>query len=293
MRFSDRLKALFGLGRRNDELFDSLADLLVEADLGASLAFSVSDELRAACKAKRAVEPSEVKNELKNILMRYGREIRIEPRPGSLNVFLLLGVNGVGKTTTCAKLADYYRRAGSAGGVVLAAADTFRAAAIDQLKIHGQRLGVRVVAQGPGSDPGAVLWDAIDAAKAEGAGLVIADTAGRMHTRSDLVRELAKMDKIVAARAVGAEYRRLLVIDSTTGQNGLRQAETFGNAVAIDGVVLTKHDSSAKGGMAIAIAKECGLPTAFLGTGESYADIAPFDLDSFLDSLIGIEERAR
>ena len=287
MRFSDRLKALFGMGGAGDELFDELADLLVEGDLGASLAFAVADELKAACKAGRISEPAAVKAELKAILAKYGREIRVEPKPGSLNVFLVLGVNGVGKTTTCAKLADYYRRTGSARGIVLAAGDTFRAAAIDQLKIHGQRLGLRVVAQGPGSDPGAVLWDAVDAAKAENADLVIADTAGRMHTRSDLVRELGKIDKIVAGRAAGAEYRRLLVIDSTTGQNGLRQAETFGSAVKIDGVVLTKHDSSAKGGMAIALAKELGLPTAFVGTGESYGDIAPFSLDSFLDSFLG------
>jgi fused signal recognition particle receptor len=287
MRFADRIKALFGLGHAGDELFEELADLLVEGDLGASLAFAVADELRAACRSKRVAEPQAVKAELKAILWKYGKEVRIEPKPGALNIFLVLGVNGVGKTTTCAKLADYYRRSGAVKGVVLAAGDTFRAAAIDQLKIHGERLGIRVVAQAPGSDPGAVLWDAVDAAKAEGADLVIADSAGRMHTRSDLLRELGKMDKIVAARAAGAEYRRLLVIDSTTGQNGLRQAETFGSAVSIDGVVLTKHDSSAKGGMAIALAKELGLPTAFVGTGESYGDIAPFSLDVFLDSFLG------
>jgi fused signal recognition particle receptor len=287
MGFADRIKALLGRRQADDELFDELADLLVEGDLGASLAMSVSAELKAACASKRLAEPEAVKAELKAILRRYGKEYRLEPVPGSLNVFLVLGVNGVGKTTTCAKLADYYRREGKASGVVLAAGDTFRAAAVDQLKIHGERLGIRVVAQGQGSDPGAVLWDAVDAAKAEGADLVIADTAGRMHTRSDLMRELGKMDKIIAGRAPGANYRRLLVIDSTTGQNGLRQAETFGSAVRIDGVVLTKHDSSAKGGMAIALAKELGLPTAFVGTGESYGDIAPFSLDEFLDEFLG------
>lgn len=288
MSFSDRLRAIFGLGQDQDELFDELADLLVEGDLGATLAFAIADELKAACKIRHIVGEDAVKAELKQILLRYGHETRIEPRSGVLNIFLVLGVNGVGKTTTCAKLADYYRRSGKAKGIILAAGDTFRAAAIDQIKIHGERLGIRVIAQGPGSDPGAVLWDAVDAAKADGADLVIADTAGRMHTRNDLMRELGKMDKIVAARALGAEYRRLLVIDSTTGQNGLRQAETFGSAVKIDGVVLTKHDSSAKGGMAIALAKELGLPTAFVGTGESYGDIAPFSLDSFLDSFLGI-----
>jgi len=289
MRFAERIKALLGIGAEDDELFDELADLLVEGDLGASLAFAVADELKATCRSRRISGPTAVKAELKAILSRYGREIRIEPKKGSLNVFLVLGVNGVGKTTTCAKLAEYYRRSGSAKRVVLAAADTFRAAAIEQLQIHGQRLGLRVVAQKTGSDPGAVLWDAIDAAKAEAADLVIADTAGRMHTRSDLVRELGKMDKIIAGRAAGAQYRRLLVIDSTTGQNGLRQAETFSQAVPVDGVVLTKHDSSAKGGMAIALAKELGLPTAFVGTGESYGDIAPFSLDAFLGEFLGTE----
>jgi fused signal recognition particle receptor len=288
MGFAERIKALLKLGAAGDEIFDELADLLVEGDLGASLAFAVADELKATCRSRRIVEPVAVKAELKAILSRFGKEVRIEPKSGSLNVFLVLGVNGVGKTTTCAKLAEYYRRSGCATGVVLAAADTFRAAAIDQLKIHGDRLGLRVVAQKHGSDPGAVLWDAVDAAKADGADLIIADTAGRMHTRTDLVRELGKMDKIVAGRAVGAEYRRLLVIDSTTGQNGLRQAEVFASAVAVDGVVLTKHDSSAKGGMAIALAKELGLPTAFVGTGESYGDIAPFSLDSFLDEFLGL-----
>jgi fused signal recognition particle receptor len=287
MRFADRIKALLGLGPANPKLFDDLADLLVEGDLGATLAFQVADELRAASRSKGLVDPSLVRAELRAILGKYGKEICIEPKIDALNIFLVLGVNGVGKTTTCAKLADYYVRTSSTKGVILAAGDTFRAAAIDQLKIHGQRLGIRVVAQGPGSDPGAVLWDAVDAARADSANLVIADTAGRMHTRADLMRELGKMDKIVTNRADGANYRRLLVIDSTTGHNGLRQAETFGSAVKIDGVVLTKHDSSAKGGMAIALAKEFGLPTAFVGTGEGYGDIAPFDLKHFIAELIG------
>jgi fused signal recognition particle receptor len=288
MSFGDRIKSIFRLGTIDERLFEELADILVEGDLGAALAFSVADELKAACRGKRLADAAAIKLELKSILGRYGSEARIVPRAGTLSVFLMLGVNGVGKTTTCAKLADYYRREGLASGVILAAGDTFRAAAIDQLKIHGERLGLRVVAQKTGSDPGAVLWDAVDAAKADGAGLVLADTAGRMHTRSDLVKELGKIDKVIAARAEGADYRRLLVIDSTTGQNGLKQAEVFSQAVKVDGIVLTKHDSTAKGGMAIRLAKELGLPTAFVGTGEGYADIAPFVLDSFLDEFLGI-----
>jgi len=289
MSFADRLKSLFRIGTADDSLFEDLADLLVEGDLGPALSMEVADALKASCRSKGLSEPLEARKELKAILAGIGKEARIVPSPGKLSVFLVLGVNGVGKTTTCAKLADYYRRQGLASKIVLAAGDTFRAAAIDQLKIHGERLGVRVVAQGPGSDPGAVLWDAVDAARAEGASLVLADTAGRMHTRSDLLRELGKMDKIVASRAEGADYRRLLVLDSTTGQNGLKQAETFSQAVRIDGVVLSKHDSTAKGGMALRLAKELGLPTAFVGTGEGYGDLAPFELGRFLDEFLGIE----
>jgi fused signal recognition particle receptor len=293
MRFAERLKALFGITNPDQEaFFDELADLLVEGDLGASLSFAVADELRASCRKGAVTEPTAIRRELKRILSGYCKAAPIEPEPGSFNVFLLLGVNGVGKTTSCAKLAQYYRSRGLVKSVVLAAGDTFRAAAIEQLKIHGDRLGIRVVAQAHGSDPGAVLFDAIDSAKAQGADLVIADTAGRMHTRQDLVRELAKIDKIVAAKAAGANYRRLLVLDATTGQNGMRQAESFREAVKIDGVVLTKVDSSAKGGLAIALAKEMGIPISYLGRGEGYGDIEPFDPDRFLDEFVGLAEGA-
>jgi len=289
MKFAERIRALFGGGKKNEAFFDDLADLLVEGDLGAKLAFAVADELRASCRRQGIEDEEAIKLELKRILLGYGREISIEPEPGKLTVMLILGVNGVGKTTSCAKLAHYYREKGLAKNIILAAADTFRAAAIDQIKIHGDRLGMRVVAQEPGSDPGAVIFDALEAARADHADLVLADTAGRMHTRQDLVRELGKIDKIVSGRAAGASYRRLIAIDATTGQNGLRQAETFGSAVPIDGVILTKLDSSAKGGIAIALAAEQKLPTAFYGSGEGYGDLAPFKLDPFLNSFLGIE----
>jgi fused signal recognition particle receptor len=290
MGFIDRIKSLFRAGAADEAFFDDLADILVEGDLGAELSYSIAEELRRRCRGKRIAEEPAVRAELKDILRSYGKEVELRPESGKLNIFLLLGVNGVGKTTSCAKLAAYYRRSGFSEGIVLAAGDTFRAAAVDQLKIHGQRLGLRVVAQAQGADPGAVLWDAIDAAKADGSGLVIADSAGRMHTRSDLVRELSKIDKIVSGRAAGANYRRLLVLDSTTGQNALEQARIFSGAVAIDAVILAKHDSSGKGGMALRLAKELGLPTAFVGTGEGYADIAPFRLDAFLEDFIGKAE---
>lgn len=289
MRFSDRLKALFGKATADREsFFDELADLLVEGDLGATLAFQIADELRDACRKAGIREPQATRLELKRILLSYCRSASIVPENGKMNIFLLLGVNGVGKTTSCAKLARYYASRGMARDIILAAGDTFRAAAIDQLKVHGKRLGYRVVAQAPGSDPGAVLFDAIDAAKAQGSDLVIADSAGRMHTRQDLIRELGKMDKIVGSRAEGASYRRLLVLDATTGQNGLRQAEAFKEAVPVDGAILTKMDSSAKGGLVIALARELGIPTAFIGKGEGYDDLEAFDADSFLDDFLGI-----
>ena len=286
MKFAERIKALFGLGNRGDEeFFDELADLLVEGDLGAQLAFAVADELKASCRRQGISGSEAIKLELKRILSGYGKEAKVEPEPGRLNVFLLLGVNGGGKTTSCAKLARHYLKSGSAKGVILAAGDTFRAAAIDQIKIHGERLGLRVVAQRHGSDPGAVLYDALEAAKADGADLVLADTAGRMHTKLDLVRELGKIDKIVASRAEGANYRRLLAIDATTGQNGLVQAAEFAKSVDITDIMISKLDSTAKGGIAFAVAKELGTPISYVGTGEKATDMAEFRPDTYVDSL--------
>jgi fused signal recognition particle receptor len=169
---------------------------------------------------------------------------------------------------------------------VLAAADTFRAAAIDQLSIHGERLGLRVVKQAPGADPGAVIYDAIESAKHRGNPLILADTAGRMHNRANLVRELQKIDKIVRGRFQGGSYRKLLVIDATTGQNGLRQAELFHESVGLDGVILAKYDSASKGGIVVSICRKLGLPFYFMGTGEGYDDLEEFDPDRFIDLLL-------
>lgn len=288
-RFSDRLKALLGMGP-GDEFYECLEDLLIEGDIGARAALDAVSELRGYCRREGILEEAETRAALKDVLGRYGKETCIEPSPGGLDVILVLGVNGVGKTTTVAKLAHWYREHGLARNIILAAGDTFRAAAIDQLKIHGQRLGMRVVAQQTGSDPGAVLYDAIEAAKADGADLVLADTAGRMHTKNNLVRELEKIDRIIGARAQPSRYKKLLVVDGTTGQNALRQAEVFGEAVRLDGAVLSKYDSSGRGGIVISLAYEQGIPTAFLGTGEGYGDIKPFHLAEFLDDLLGTQD---
>ena len=203
-------------------------------------------------------------------------------------MFLILGVNGVGKTTSIAKLAQYYTDKGYK--VMLAAADTFRAAAVDQLDIHAERLGIRIVKQKTGSDPGAVVYDAVTSAMSQGEEIILVDTAGRMHNKENLMRELQKINKVIAGRGVKEEnYKKLIVIDSTTGQNGLSQTLLFNNAVPLDGVILSKYDSAAKGGALVQIGQQLSLPIAFVGTGETYRDIHPFDREEFLNSLVGIE----
>lgn len=289
MKFGDRIRKLLGMDVVGDEDWDDLADLLVEGDLGAAFADEAVGELKRLCAARGIRSGSDARRALKEVLAAHAKAVSIVPRSGGLNVVMLLGVNGVGKTTTSAKLAKYWITGGYAHSAILAAGDTFRAAAIEQLRTHGERLGLRVVAQERGSDSGAVLFDAIEAANAEGADLVLADTAGRMHTKQNLIKELEKMDKIVSAKADASRYRRLLVVDATTGQNALRQAEAFSEAVRIDGLVLTKYDSSARGGVALAIARELGIPTAFLCDGERYEDIRPFDADAYLDEFLGLD----
>jgi len=288
IRFGDRIRKLLGMEVVGDDDWDDLADLLVEGDLGAAFADSVVEELKVVCARDGVRSGDGARLALKGLLSAYARPVSIAPTPGGINVVMLLGVNGVGKTTSSAKLAKYWLDSGASKKAVLAAGDTFRAAAIEQLKAHGERLGVRVVAQERGSDSGAVLFDAIESAVADGADLVIADTAGRMHTKQNLIKELEKMDKIVAAKADPSRYRRLLVVDATTGQNALRQAEAFSEAVKLDGLVLTKYDSSARGGVALAIARQLGIPTAFVCDGERYEDIRPFDPDGYLDEFLGL-----
>jgi fused signal recognition particle receptor len=200
----------------------------------------------------------------------------------------VLGVNGVGKTNSIAKLADQLKKQGHS--VMLAAADTFRAAAIDQLELHAERIGVRLVKQKMGSDPGAVIFDAIASAQSKGEEILLIDTAGRMHNKDNLLRELQKIDKIVKAKGLdSAHYTKLLVIDSTTGQNGFSQAEMFHEAIGLDGLVLSKYDSEAKGGTLVPIGQKLHLPIAYVGIGEHYGDIKPFDKDEFLNSLVGLD----
>ncbi|MDR1179031.1 MAG: signal recognition particle-docking protein FtsY, partial [Spirochaetales bacterium] len=241
----EKLKELLGGKTDTAEFFEGLEDTLIEADVGAGLAVKIASELRDQAKKDGAKTREAI---LALLRQRLGEDLNFEvlrPDPGALNVFLVLGVNGAGKTTTIAKLADYYLRAG-VKGIVLAAGDTFRAGAIEQLGLHGKRLGLRVVSQDPGADPGAVIFDAVQSAAARGENLVLADTAGRLHNKENLVRELQKIDKIVKNKAGGnACYRKILVIDAGTGQNGLAQAKVFHEAVGVDSLILTKFDGAA------------------------------------------------
>ena len=289
LKFAERLKNFFGIKKAiSDELFEELTDLLIEGDFGAEGAYKLADKLRSVCKKEKISDTEEAYRALARLL----EESLIPTRAPDVasatgvTVLLLLGVNGVGKTTSVAKLAARYRALGKRP--ILAAADTFRAAAIEQLKIHGERLGIRVVAHKHGGDPAAVVYDALEAAQAGGGDLIIADTAGRMHTKSALVEELKKIDRIVENKAKGAQYIKYLVLDATTGRNAMVQAETFRDAVALDGVILTKLDSSAKCGVVFSLAGELGLPVVFVCNGEKYEDISDFDPHNYATTFVGL-----
>ena len=287
-KFSAKIKQLFSSRKIDEAFFEELEDTLIEGDLGARLTDEIIETLRKEAKAKNLVEAADLQDLMKELLSQYIHAYDVELKDG-LNVFMILGVNGVGKTTSIAKMAKWYTKKGEK--VLLAAADTFRAAAVDQLDIHAERLGMRIVKQKMGSDPGAVVYDAVTSANAQGDDLVLADTAGRMHNKENLMRELQKMDKIVKGRGVKEEnYKKFIVIDATTGQNGLSQAMLFNQAVKLDGVILTKYDSAAKGGALVQIGKNLGIPIAFVGTGEGYDDIHPFDKEEYLNALIGLDK---
>ncbi len=287
-KFGEKIKSLFG-GRKIDEsFFEELEDTLIEGDLGARLTDEIVTELRETAKREKITEASDLQRRMKEILSGYIRGYDEKPEKGKLTVYMILGVNGVGKTTSIAKMASRYTKEGYK--VLMAAGDTFRAAAVDQLDIHATRLGMRIVKQQMGSDPGAVIYDAITSAMAHGDDLILADTAGRMHNKENLMKELQKMDKVIKARGIEEKnYRKFLVIDATTGQNGVSQALLFNQAVNLDGVILTKYDSAAKGGALLQIGRMLSLPVLFVCTGEKYDDIKPFDKEEFLNSLMGLE----
>ena len=286
--FADKIKSLFaGKAAQNEEFFDDLADALIEGDIGAKLSMELIDALESDCKKEKVYDQEKILLKLKETLSPCVKGIDLKVEPGKTNIWMLLGVNGVGKTTSAAKIALLQKNVGLEN-LVLSASDTFRAAAVDQLSMHGQRLGIRVVAHQMGSDPAAVVFDAADSITSKGGGLVIADTAGRLHNKENLVRELEKIDRICRQKASEGCYKKLLVLDATTGQNALRQAEVFNEAVGVDAIVLTKYDSSAKGGIAITIGKEMNVPVAFVCTGEGYDDIALFEPEKYLNEFLGL-----
>ena len=287
MSFGEKLRALFSKSKIDDEFYDNLTDTLVEGDIGAKTAYQIVEELEKICTKEKISDEALVMEKLRGLLLAEVKALSLEPEKDKHNVWMVLGVNGVGKTTSVAKLANYFKSQGLEN-LVLASADTFRAAAIEQLAMHGEKIGVRVVSHQHGSDPSAVVYDAAEAVASKGPGLVIADTAGRLHNEDNLVRELQKIDRICRSKADEGCYKKILVIDATTGQNALRQAEVFNEAVGLDALIMTKYDSTAKGGVAISIARELGLPFAFVCTGEKYPDIAKFEPEKYINDFLGL-----
>jgi fused signal recognition particle receptor len=283
--FFGQISSLLAGGAITEETWEDLEALLVQADVGVDTTMMLVDRLRDEV-AKGKVHDS---GALEELLKQELLDLLGEPQPMTideprlLTVVLIVGVNGSGKTTSIAKLAHYYE--GRGRKVLLAAADTFRAAAIDQLKIWGDRAGVPVIAHQPGADPGAVVYDAIRASQSRKADLLIVDTAGRLHTKYNLMEELRKVRGVAAKRVHHAPHETLLVLDATTGQNALSQARHFKEAVDVTGVVVAKLDGTAKGGVVFAVAQELDLPVRFIGTGETLNDLAEFDGEAFVDGL--------
>ena len=274
-----------GRSKLSEADWDELEEVLIGADLGPMLAMELLDELRETIRADVTSNPDEARALLASRLTEAlgGRDAQFASGPPPQVVFVV-GVNGAGKTTSIAKLAHLLRSNGHE--VLLAAGDTFRAGAIDQLQIWGERVGVPVIAHQPGGDPGAVIYDALDAAQARGVDYVIADSAGRQHTNLNLMNELAKMRRVAERKAPGAPHEVLLVLDALTGQNGLHQAQGFLETADVTGIVLTKLDSSAKGGVAFAVTRATGLPIKFVGVGERLTDFEPFAPDRFVQALL-------
>jgi len=277
---------LFQANEITDDTWTELEELLIQADLGVNTALKLVERLQARVKKESLKRVADVRAALKAemvaLLPNPSFDSLDEPR--MLTVVLIVGVNGSGKTTSIAKLAKYYRARGRR--VVLAAGDTFRAAAIDQLKIWGERVGLEVIAQAPGADPGAVVFDAIRACQeTRKADMLIIDTAGRLHTKFNLMKELEKMRAVCARQVHNAPHETLLVLDATTGQNAISQAKHFKEAVQVTGIILTKLDGTAKGGIVFAIEQELGLPVRFVGTGEKLDDFAEFDPVAFVNGI--------
>jgi fused signal recognition particle receptor len=268
---------------------DRLEEALISADAGVSLSVRLVEDLRDEVRSHRITNAEELRPQVRKRLLQLLENADTPRRTNSVSprVTLVVGVNGTGKTTTVAKLAKRRKEAGTS--VVLAAADTFRAAAVDQLKVWAERVEAPVVHQQEGADPAAVVFDAIAAARSRNFDEVLVDTAGRLHTRSNLMKELEKVKGVAAREVEGAPHEVLLVLDATTGSNGIEQAQQFGATAGVDGVVLTKLDGTAKGGVVLAIAETLKLPVRWIGVGEGVDDLLPFDREDFVESLLDVD----
>ena len=281
--------AMLKMGRHIDEgILTPLEEALIQSDIGVVLATDLIEKVQNGIRSHQLTDGQAVKKLIREELMHVFRSTdpwweKRYPQPA---VFMIIGVNGTGKTTTIAKLAQEYKT--QKKKVLICAADTFRAAAIEQLEIWANRAGVDLIKHKSGSDPAAVVFDALTSAKAQRKDLVLIDTAGRLHTKSNLMQELAKIRKVAGREVSGAPHETWLVLDATVGQNGIVQAREFMNITPITGIILTKIDGTAKGGIVVSIAKELGVPIKFLGVGESLDDLIPFDPEKFIDTLLDL-----
>ncbi len=277
------IKSLFTRNKIGDEFYEELEEILISADISVTTAEETVEDLRAEAKKEKLKDEEYVVNLLKDILEDTLTRAEV-PEIKYPAVIMLIGVNGVGKTTTVGKLADYFLR--NKKSVTVAAADTFRAAAADQLTIWAERAGVRIVKHEEGSDPSAVVFDAISSVKAKGTDVLLVDTAGRLHVKANLMEELKKISRVISREYPQANVYKLLVLDATTGNNAVNQARLFDEAVDLDGIVLTKLDSTAKGGFVISLCGELEIPVVFVGTGEKIGDLEKFDPEEFIDSIL-------
>lgn len=283
-----KIGALFGAHKQlDDDFFDELEEVLITCDIGVETSLSIVEKLRESVKAKKLTTPDETRAELKNIIEEMLGEDKKIDTSTTPSVILVIGVNGAGKTTTIGKLAAKYKNEGKK--VLVAAADTFRAAAIEQLQIWTERAGVDIVKHAEGSDPAAVVFDAVTAAKARGTDVLICDTAGRLHNKKNLMDELKKISRIIHEQGEGCSLETLLVLDATTGQNAVNQAKLFSEVADITGIVLTKLDGTAKGGIIISINNELGIPVKLVGVGEKLDDLQEFNAHDFAEALFDNE----
>lgn len=279
--FKEKIENVMYMGSFDDDFFDELEETLILSDLGAQTSVKITESLRAKIKETRSKSKEEVMGFLKEILVEM---VQVETaKPQLPTIMLVVGVNGVGKTTTIAKLSERYKKEGKK--VVIAAADTFRAAAVEQLDEWARRVGVDIIKSTTGADPSSVIFDAIGAAKARKADILICDTAGRLHNKVNLMKELEKISRVINREGDGFSIHNLMVLDATTGQNAINQAKVFHDCVEIKGIVLTKLDGTAKGGIAISIIDEMQIPIEYVGIGEKSEDLIDFDPKKFVDLL--------